>query len=353
MNSTKEYAQDEFAEGTTLREWMMYWLENCIRPVAKPAGYEHYRDNAEKHILPHLGSVPMGELTPGKIQRFLNEEARCGNLRNHGPLSTKSMRNMRVVLDVALKQAMAEGIISSNPVPLTVVRSVRSRRVQILSDEMQKQLEGYLFEHRHNYHAGILLAMFTGLRLGEICALQWQDYDEENGRLHINKTVRRETNFDAGEGENKTVLVVNEPKTDSSDRILTMPPMLETLLANQRVSFARDFRIPKGTDPIVFSGTGTILDPDNLSHYFSRLLKKLGLPHVKFHAMRHTFATRAIENGIDVATVSGLLGHADVTTTTHFYVQPREAAMDHAMRTIAPVSNGKILPFPGFDENCS
>ena len=85
-----------------------------------------------------------------------------------------------------------------------------------------------------------------------------------------------------------------------------------------------------------------MVDPDNLTHYFARLLKKLGLPHVKFHAMRHTFATRAIENGIDVATVSGLLGHADVTTTTHFYVQPREAAMDQAMRRITPVSGGSF-----------
>ena len=79
------------------------------------------------------------------------------------------------------------------------------------------------------------------------------------------------------------------------------------------------------------------MDPDNLQHYFSKLLKKLGLEHVKFHAIRHTFATRAIENGIDVSTVSGILGHADVTTTTHFYVHPREKAMSLAMQTIAPI----------------
>lgn len=81
------------------------------------------------------------------------------------------------------------------------------------------------------------------------------------------------------------------------------------------------------------------MDPDNLSHYFGRILKKLKLEHVKFHALRHTFATRAIENGIDVATVSGLLGHADVTTTTHFYVHPRDEAMRSAMRSVVPIGN--------------
>lgn len=353
MENAQKYSTFNLSEQTPLREWMAYWLESYIRPIAKPAGYEHYRDNVDKHILPHLGDIPLGELTSRKIQQFLNEQARSGNLRDQGPLSTKSMRNMRVVLDVALKQAMAEGVISSNPVPLTVVKSVRSHRMQILTDEMQEQLEEYLFRNRHDYHAGILLAMFTGMRLGEVCALRWADYDADKGRLHVNKTVRRETNYDAGPGENRTMLVVNEPKTASSDRILTMPPLLQDLLNNQRVEYARRFHIPTENDPIVFSSAGTMMDPDNLSHYFCRLLKRLNLPHVKFHAMRHTFATRAIENGIDVATVSGLLGHADVTTTTHFYVQPREAAMDQAMRRIAPVGKGIILPFSDADTQCS
>lgn len=322
-----------------LQEWLRYWLESYIRPVAKPSGYEHYRDNVEKHILPRLGSIPMSELSPRVIQHFLNEEARSGNLRDRGPLSPKSMRNMRVVLDVALKQALSEGVISSNPVPLTVVRSVRTRRVQILTDETQAKLEEYLFTHPHNYHAGILLAMFTGMRLGEVCALQWKDYNAATGRLRIGSTVRRQTNYDASDGENRTVLITNETKTDTSDRILTMPPVLRELLENQCIRFADRFHAPTDEDYIVFCGKGTMLDPDNLTHYFTRLLKKLGLPHVKFHALRHTFATRAIENGIDVATVSGLLGHADVTTTTHYYVQPREAAMDQAMRSITPVGN--------------
>lgn len=245
-----------------LREWLTYWLENYIRPVAKPSGYEHYRDNVEKHILPRLGDTPMSALSPRVLQQFFNEEARSGNLRNGGTLSPKSMRNMRVVLDVALKQALAEGVIGSNPVPLTAVRAVRKPRVQILTDEAQAKLEEYLFSHRHNYHAGILLVMFTGMRLGEVCALQWKDYDPGTGRLRIGHTVRRQTNYDAAEGESRTVLVTNETKSDTSDRTLTMPPILQELLENQRTRYAHRFHIPTGEDYIVFCGKGTMVDPD-------------------------------------------------------------------------------------------
>ena len=112
-----------FDEHTTLGEWLMYWLETYVRPTAKPSSYSHYRDNCEKHIIPALGEVPIGEISAKMLQRFFNEQARTGNLRNHGPLSTKSMRNMRVVLDVAFKQAVSEDVVSHNPVPLTAIKS--------------------------------------------------------------------------------------------------------------------------------------------------------------------------------------------------------------------------------------
>lgn len=328
---------DELSGDMQLKDWLNYLLENYVKPVAKPSAYEHYRDNCEKHIIPRLGQLSLNEITPRILQNFLNRESKTGNLRTGGPLSTKSMRNMRVVLDVAMKQALAEDIIHSNPVPLTVIKSCRTKRPQIMTDGMQEQLERYLFEEPNGFHPAILLALYTGLRRGEICALRWKNYNGETGRLSIQETVRRLNNYDAKPGEPKTKLVFNEVKTESSQRELTMPPVLRELLERQRLKFAKEHRIPTGEDFIFFSRTGGVMDPDNLQHYFSKLLKKLGLEHVKFHAIRHTFATRAIENGIDVSTVSGILGHADVTTTTHFYVHPREKAMSLAMQSIAPI----------------
>ena len=235
-------------------------------------------------------------------------------------------------------------VVSHNPVPLTAIKSCKTRRPEIMTDEMQEKLEQYLFHNRSIYHPGIILALYTGLRRGEVCALRWRNYNEVTGKLTVEQTVRRLTNYDAGPGEPKTKLVFNDVKTDSSDRILVMPPVVQDMLSEQKRRFAKQFHIPREDDFIIFSKSGGVTDPDNLQHYFSRLLRKLGLEHVKFHAIRHTFATRAIENGIDVSTVSGILGHADVTTTTHFYVRPREKAMNRAMQRITPIIQPPALP---------
>lgn len=212
----------------TLEQWAIWWMDTYIRPVAKPSGYEHYHDNLHKHILPKLGKYHLNKLTTPVVQQFLNEAAESGNLRTGGPLSPKSIKNMRVVLDVCCKRAVADGYMDANPVPATVYKHCTGKRVDIMTDEDQKVLEGWLFQSMSLQDAGIIQGLYSGMRLG--------------------------------------------------------------------------------------------------------------LPHVKYHALRHTFATRAVEKGVDVATVSGLLGHADVTTTTHYYVHPREEAMRRAMSGISPVS---------------
>lgn len=323
----------------TLRDWSRKWLELYVKPVAKPSGYEHYRDNLEKHILPCLGPYSLPQLTPPVVQTFLNRMAESGNLRTGGPLSSKSVKNIRVVLDVCCKRAVADGHMKENPVPATVCRRCASRTVEILSDQQQKVLERWLFQNLTLYSAGILLALYSGMRLGECCALRWKCYDPTRGELHIRETVRRVSEDPVPRSGKKTRLVYSEPKTAASRRTLALPDILLDLLDYQYRRFLDTFgRAPAGEDFILYNAKGGAMDPDNLSHYFGDVLEGLGLPHVKYHAMRHTFATRAIENGVDVATVSGLLGHADVTTTTHYYVHPRQEAMRRAMRSVTPVT---------------
>lgn len=164
-----------------------------VKPVAKPSGYEHYSDNMHKHVLPQLGSLPMNKLTTAVVQRFLNGEALHGNLRTGGPLSAKSVKNMRVVLDVCCKRAVADGVMPVNPVPATVYTHCRSKKLTILSDDAQTTLEKWLFSDLSLNNAGIILALYTGMRLGEVCAVRWKDYDAASGTLHITQTVRRVT----------------------------------------------------------------------------------------------------------------------------------------------------------------
>ncbi|WP_346667938.1 hypothetical protein [uncultured Subdoligranulum sp.] len=162
---------------STLADWLHYWLESYIRPSCKPAGYAQYRDIVDKHVVPAIGAVPLGELNTGILQQFLNREAACGNRKTGGPLSAKPIKNMRVVLDVALKCAVQEGRLAANPVPGTVIRKVQRKAIQPMSDAMQATLERFLFQDGNLQNMGILLALYTGCRLGEICALRWRDVD--------------------------------------------------------------------------------------------------------------------------------------------------------------------------------
>lgn len=324
----------------TLSEWASYWLETYVKPVAKPSGYEHYHDNLHKHILPKLGRIRLTRLTTPTVQTFLNEAAEHGNLRTGGPLSPKSIKNMRVVLDVCCKRAVADGYMPANPIPATVYKHCSTHRVDVLSDPHQKTLEEWLFQDLSLQNAGIIQGLYSGMRLGEVCALRWKHFDPQRGSIYVSETVRRVSNYkdDATYGS-KTHLVFSDAKTDSSKRTLYLPSILLSLLSFQYERFSKLFgHEPTPEDFIFFNSKGGLMDPDNLSHYFGDVLDGLGLPHVKFHALRHTFATRAVENGVDVATVSGLLGHADVTTTTHYYVHPREEAMRRAMAAVTPVT---------------
>lgn len=322
-----------------LSEWAAHWLSLYVKPVAKPSGFEHYHDNMYKHILPKLGNIRLSKLTTPVVQAFFNEASEHGNLRNGGPLSAKSMRNMRVVLDVCCKRAVADGYMASNPVPATVIRRGRSAKVDVMTNTSQGDLEDYLLEHSSSRDAGISMALFSGMRLGEVCAFRWGNYNFRTCMASIRYTVRRVTNLD-GEGEDgqKTRLVFTSVKTEGSERDLYFPGILQDLMERQYNRFCTQFgRAPGPDDFVIFNRWGSHMDPDSLSQYFRKLLKKLGIPHIKYHALRHTFATRAVEGGIDVATVSGILGHSDVTTTTHYYVHPREEAMRKAMETISPV----------------
>ena len=209
--------------GVTLREWSQQWLEVYVKPVAKPSGYEHYYDNMYKHILPKLGDVPLKSLTTAVVQHFLNEESLHGNLRTGGALSAKSIKNMRVVLDVCCKRAVADGLMAANPVAATVYTYCRSKKHNIMSDSDQKVLEKWLFSDLSLNNAGIILALYSGMRLGEVCAARWGNYDAMSGTLHITQTVRRVMVDPAAEYGKRTELIFSSAKSDASERDLYLP----------------------------------------------------------------------------------------------------------------------------------
>lgn len=276
--------------GITLREWSQQWLEVYVKPVAKPSGYEHYYDNLHKHILPKLGDMPLKSLTTAVVQHFLNEESLHGNLRTGGALSAKSIKNMRVVLDVCCKRAVADGMMPANPVAATVYTHCRSKKHNIMSDSDQKVLEKWLFSDLSLNNAGIILALYSGMRLGEVCAARWGNYDAMSGTLHITQTVRRVMVDPEAEYGKRTKLIFSSAKSDASERDLYLPEVLQGLLTVQYQRFESLFkRMPNADDFIIYNTVGGVMDPDHLSSYWGDVLDGLGLPHVRFHDIRHPY----------------------------------------------------------------
>lgn len=329
-------------------EWAEIYLKDYAALSCKPAALEHYEDNLRKHIIPEIGSMALSEITTADIQAMLRKQELTGNLRDGGRLSAKSIRNMRTAASACFSQAVESGLISSNPVIGSVVHKATRPNVDVMEDESLCKLRDFICTDGNLMNAGIILAAEFALRRGEICALRWRDYD--GVYLNIRETVKRlkDPHCDrSSPGSPRTHLVFNTVKTESSIRHLAVSPQNQMFLEAQRHRFFELFgRFPTPDDFIVFNSEGGITDPDNLSHYFSDLLNGLGLPHVKLHALRHTFASRAIEMGIDIDSVSGILGHSSITTTSYYYLKPRQKSMNDALWRISGTSSAAPSSLP-------
>ena len=277
-------------------EWAGIWYRNYVQPYKKISTTQKYRDVLKKHVIPILGYVPVKALNGEIIQRFvckLNESYSSG-----------TVNTVIAVLLKSLNDARLNGVISAGEVPAFHRPQKVLRRVECFNSKEQHSIEKYILESKKKRLFGIIICFYTGLRIGELLALEWSDVDLENGRLNVNKSCHygRDVN-----GVYKRI--VEAPKTESSDRIVPIPQEL-----------TKYFKMMDTGDCLnVVSHNGKPVPTRTYQAAFTSILKKLGIENRCFHSIRHTFATRALESGMDVRTLSELMGHKNPSVTLSRY----------------------------------
>ncbi|MBQ9084787.1 MAG: site-specific integrase [Clostridia bacterium] len=285
----------------TITTWLQSWLQNYVTPISKPRTAEAYRGLAT-HITRHIGEEQLESITPITLQALVSALE-----QGDKPLSKSTINSVITVLQGALKTAFATGLTQAYLADKIKRPRTEERKISAFTKEEQRLIEQSLEKTKKPKMLGILLMLYTGIRVGELLALEWTDLDLLTATLSVTKTA-----YDSKEGR-KT----SSPKTASSRRIVPIPRQLIPLLKEMK---------KQSKSPYVIESRGKPVGVRSYQRSFELLLKKLNIPHRGTHSLRHTFATRAIECGMDVKTLSEILGHKNATVTLNRYAH---SLMEH------------------------
>lgn len=273
------------------------------RQYIKLSSYSTYCLLADKHITPYF-SRP-GKLSEQEIQAFTDSLFRKG-------LSIKTVKDINLVLKMILKYGTKCHFWPGIAYTIHYPAGLAKKGVEILSKEDEIRLITHCASSTSVRDLGLLICLCTGMRIGEVCALRWSDIDLAHSMIHINKTVQR-IYLKRGHSS-EYLLCLDTPKTPSSVRDVPIPGKLSIILDK-----ARDNASP---DAFVLTGGAKPMEPRTYRDYFKKILQLLDIPEKRFHALRHTFATRCVESGCDYKTISAIIGHSSIATTMNLYVHP-------------------------------
>ena len=294
------------------KEWLSNWLENYVQPSAKKRTYTRYKEIVEQHIITQLGELDLSEITPYVLQCYVTELLKSGNLRTGKGLSANSVNSIITVIQSTLKIAYSLGIVSDYAVNKIKRPRVSEKKIECFSISEQKKIEQYILNEKDTRFFGVILCLYTGLRIGELLALKWHDIDMIKGEIQVNKTCYYV------KGENGVFgRITDIPKTQSSIRTIPIPRQLMPHMLEAK---------KKSRSTHIVSNGSNLISIRSYQRSFSTLLKKLNIQHRGFHSLRHTFATRALECGMDVKTLSEILGHKNPTVTLNRYAH---SLMEH------------------------
>ena len=308
----------------TLGEWMDKWMDEYMIFTIKENTIKGYRSQIDHQIKPFIGHKQLASLTTADIQKFYNKIKKEGRVHPHPihghVLSDSMVRKIHMMLHEAMEVAVRERYIVRNPTDNTTIPKKTTTEKQVLDDsQLNRFLEA--IQGEPYWHDFFYVEVMTGLRRGEICGIKWSDIDFNEGTLCIKRSVSTKE----GGG-----VSIGETKTDAGVRTIIMPPSVATLLWKKRSDAINEWVFPHYTNP------SDPLHPSSAYKKLKTLLKRLELPLLRFHDLRHTFATQATDGGVDPKTLAGILGHTNASFTLDTYTH---VTSDMQKRASAIVGN--------------
>ncbi len=273
------------------------------KQYVKKSSFSAYTLLIENHLLPNFGNKI--EIEEADVQSFVFQKLETG-------LSHKTIKDILIVLKMILKFGAKNKWLQYTPFDIQFPTEREKHNIEVLTKTDQKKIMNYIQEHFTFRNLGVYICLSAGMRIGEVCALTWEDIDTDNGIISVNRTIQRI--YVIEDGTRRTELILDTPKTKNSIR--------EIPISKDLLRILKPFK--KIVNPLFFVLTNDAkpTEPRTYRSYYKNLMKELKMPELKFHGLRHSFATRCIESNCDYKTVSVLLGHSNISTTLNLYVHP-------------------------------
>lgn len=312
------------------KDWIYEWLIEK-KEYIKESTYANYSNNVFNHIIPNLGNYYLDDINHKIIQDFLLNLSKTGKKDGSGGLSEKTIKDITIIVKGSLKKAINEEKMKHIVLSFNYPKSQHEKKIYILTKSEQNKITDYVLNNLSTRNIGILISLYSGIRIGELCALKWDDIDLKKGIIYIRKTIQR--------------IYIKDKYKNVSKIILTTP---KTKNANREIPINKNFleilkKVKANKEDYVLTGNKEYIEPRTYRKYFNKVLDKININRFNFHSLRHTFATNCISLGVDYKTVSELLGHANVNITLNLYVHPRLSQKKKCIDLICKVFQEKVI----------
>lgn len=312
------------------KDWIYTWLLEK-KDYIKESTYANYSNNIFNHIIPKLGNYYLNELNHKVIQDFLLELSKNGRKDNNGGLAEKTIKDITIIIKGSIKKGINEDKIKHIELTFNYPKDNKENKLYVLTKREQNKITNYVLENINSRNIGLLISLYSGIRIGELCALKWEDVDFKKNCLTINKTIQRV--YIKDKNKNISKVIITTPKTKN---------------ANREIPINKDFleilkKVKSDKKNYILTGNEKYIEPRTYRKYFNKVLDELKIKHFNFHSLRHTFATNCISLGVDYKTVSELLGHANVNITLNLYVHPRYSQKKKCIDLVCKVFQEKVV----------